>query len=515
LFLNFKKQNLYTILKFYSMNRQYLIGFLLFLSFFNKLYGQDISGRIIDEETQEPIPYVSIKLNDHNGTISNEEGKFSITISEQSSKNDSIYLSSIGYTTKAILVKKTTDTIISLTPDILELSSVYLSGKKLSADEIIEKVEDNIETNYVINTVKSRFFMRESFNQYYKKLNFDFKKSSIKEISKGLIDSMVSTIPKRTSYYNETLGDYYSNYERNYKKLEIIKTSKLYNINQEVSFEELQNKFMKVLNDNVKQNSYLKVKSGFFGTKIGVDSIVNSSKNFDKIEKEYEQKNYFNARKKSIETLAKNVFYDEDSEINVINSSNKYIFTKKDFTYINGELVYVIDFAPKRYKDLKGTLYINTDDFAVMRLDYKNANPIYDKIFNMFGVNLNHVRYQGTMIFNKLEDHTYYSLKYLSHENGRSLLLDRPLTVIEKNKHVKGRRKQNELRLQMNFNIIDKVKRELIVFTEKAITANVFTKVKEQKEVDVKYFSSYNPDFWKGYNIIEPNQAIKEFTAID
>jgi len=67
----------------------------------------------------------------------------------------------------------------------------------------------------------------------------------------------------------------------------------------------------------------------------------------------------------------------------------------------------------------------------------------------------------------------------------------------------------------MRFNIIDKVKRELIVFTEDVINANSFTSVKEQKAVDVKYFSSYNPDFWKGYNIIEPNQAIKEFTVIN
>jgi len=497
------------------MNRQYVIGFLIFLSALNKLYGQDISGKVIDEETQEPIPYVSIKLNDQNGVISNEEGNFSITISEQNSENDSIYFSSIGYTTKALLVQKATDIIISLKPEILELSSVYLTGKKLTAEEIIEKVEDNIESNYVINTTKSRFFMRESFKQYYKKLKFNYKKSSIKEISKGLIDSMVNSIPKRTRYYNETLGDYYANDERNYKKLDIIKTSKLYNKNQEVSFEDLQKKFMKVLNDNVKKDSYLKIKSGFFGTKIGVDSIVNSSKNLDKIEKEYEQKNYFNARKKSINELIGNVFYDDDSDINVIHNSSRYKFTKEDYVYLDGELVYVISFTPKRSEDIKGKLYINTDDFAIMRLDYKNVKPVYDKIFNMLGVNLNHVRYQGTMIFTKLDDNTYYSLEYLSHENGRSLRLDRPLTIIEKNKHVKGRRKQNELKLQMNFNIIDKVKRELVVFSEEKISPNEFTKVSEKKAVNVKYFSSYNPNFWKGYNIIEPNQAIKEFTVIN
>ncbi len=494
--------------------RQYCFYLFLLLGFANNLYSQDITGKIIDQETKEPIPYVSILLNEIEGGISNEEGDFSITTSRHILKNDSVYFSSIGYKTKAVLIQKLKNITISLEPEILELSSVYISGQKLTADEIIDKLKKNIAKNYNYSSTKHRFFMRESFKQYYKKLKFDYKKSSIQEISKELIDSMVSSIPKRTSYYNETLGDYYSNFERNYKKLHIIKTSKLYNENQEVSFEGLQNKFMQVLNDNVKKNSYLKVKSGFFGTKIGVDSIVNSAKNFDKIEQEYEQKNYFNSRKKSIETLTKNVFYDEDTEINVIRSSGRYNFTKKDFTYIDGELVYIIEFSPKRYKDLKGTLYINTDDFAVMRLDYSNANPIYDKIFNMFGVNFNHVKYRGTMIFNKFEDSNQYSLKYLSHENGRSLLLNRPLTIIEKNKHVKGRRKQNELRLQMNFDIIDRVKRELIVFTETNTTPEEFIIIKEKKFVDVKYFSSYNADFWKGYNIIEPNKAIKDFTII-
>lgn len=494
--------------------RQYFFYLLLLLGFTNNLYSQDISGKVIDQETKEPIPYVSILLNDNKGGISNEEGDFSITTPRHVLKNDSVYFSSIGYKTKAVLIQKLKNITISLEPEILQLSNVYISGQKLTAAEIIDKLKNNIVKNYNSNSTKHRFFMRESFKQYYKKLKFDYKKSSIKEISKELIDSMVKSIPKRTSYYNETLGDFYSNFERNYKKLYIIKTSKLYNENQEVSFEELQNKFMQVLNDNVKKNSYLKVKSGLFGTKIGVDSIVNSAKNFDKIEKEYEQKNYFISRKKSIETLTKNVFYNEESDINVIRSSSRYNFVKKDFTYIDGELVYIIEFSPKRYKDFKGTLYINTDDFAIMRLDYSNANPIYDKIFNMFGVNFNHVKYSGTMIFNKFEGSNQYSLKYLSHENGRSLLLNRPLTIIEKNKHVKGRRKQNELRLQMNFDIIDRVKRELIVFTETNTTPEEFISIKEKKFVDVKYFSSYNADFWKGYNIIEPNNAIKEFTII-
>jgi hypothetical protein len=33
--------------------------------------------------------------------------------------------------------------------------------------------------------------------------------------------------------------------------------------------------------------------------------------------------------------------------------------------------------------------------------------------------------------------------------------------------------------------------------------------------VSATYMPAYNPDFWKGYNIMEPNQAIKDYTVIE
>lgn len=475
---------------------------------------QDVSGKIIDEETKAPIPYVTIKYGANNGAISNEEGDFNIIFPENNSVKDSIHFSSIGYASKTISAQKVTDTIIVLKPEALELSSVYLTDEELDVEDIIDRVEENISKNYNRSYTKNRFFMRESFNQYYRKLNFDFKKSSIKEVTKGLIDSMMSSIPKRTSYHNETLGDLYIKQFSRKHKLSIIKTSKLYNKSQEVSFEGLQEKFMQVLNDNVKKDSYLKIKSGLFGTKVSVDSIVNTSENSDKIQDDYEQNNYFNSRKGNINNLLKRVFFEDDSPINVIEKSNRYDFKLEDYVYIEDQFAYVISFAPGNFADIKGKLYVNTEDFAILRLDYQNSDAIYDKKFNMLGVNVNHMIFKGTMIFSKGEQQKY-SLKYISHENGNSFKLDRPLTVIEKNKHVKGRRKQNELKLQMKFNIIDTNKRELIVFNSNNVNESAYNALKEVKKVDVKYFSNYNAEFWKGYNIIEPNQAIKEFTSLD
>lgn len=495
---------------------QYKFSFFFIVSILSSvtIHAQNFSGKIIDDETKSPIPYVSIKFGANNGTISNDEGDFSLTLSENSIKTDSLHFSSIGYANKAIAIEKFTDSIITLTPKALELSSVYLTDEELSADEIIDRVEDNITKNYSSSYTKNRFFMRESFNQYYKKLDFKFKKSSIKEITKKLIDSLMGIIPKRTSYHNETLGDLYNKQFSEQHKLAIIKTSKLYNKSQEVSFEALQDKFMQVLNDNVKKNSYLKIKSGLFGTKVSVDSIVNTSENSDKIQHDYEQNNYFYSRKNNTNSLLKRVFFEDDSPINVIEKSNRYDFELEDYVYLEDQFAYVISFTPGNFADIKGKLYINTEDFAVLRIDYQNADAIYDKKFNMLGVNVNHITYKGTMIFSK-GNQQQYTLKYISHENGNSFKLDRPLTVIEKNKHVKGRRKQNELKLQMQFNIIDRNKKELIVFDSGTITKSNFEAVKESKKVDVKYFSSYNAEFWKGHTIIEPNQAIKEFTVLD
>lgn len=487
--------------------------FTLILLFVVGTQAQNISGKVIDAETQTPIAYVSIKYGNNNGTISNEEGDFNITLAQQPTEKDSVYFSSMGYATKAYPLHKNIDSLIVLKPEAVELSSVYLTDEKLSADEIIDRVEENLTKNYSNSYTKNRFFMRESFNQYYKKLNFEYKKSSIKEITKGLIDSMMATIPKRTAFHNETLGDFYAKKDLKNNKLTILKTSKLYNKNQEVSFNGLQEKFMEVLNNNVKKDSYLKIKSGLFGTKVSVDSIVNTANNTEEIKDDYEQNNYFFSRKNSINTMVNRLFYEEDSEINVIHKSNRYDFVLEDFVYIEDNFCYVIAFTPGRFEDLGGKLYINTDDFAVLRIDYKNTNLVYDKVFNMLGVNINHMSFKGTMVFSKGTDNKY-GLKYVSHENGRSFKLDRPLTVIEKNKHVKGRRKQNELKLQMQFNIIDLNKKELIVFDNETVNANEYNNIKETKKVDVKYFSSYNADFWKGYNIIEPNQAIKEFTAL-
>jgi len=54
---------------------------------------------------------------------------------------------------------------------------------------------------------------------------------------------------------------------------------------------------------------------------------------------------------------------------------------------------------------------------------------------------------------------------------------------------------------------------ELVVFNQDEIAENEFKTYKEDKTVRATYMPRYNPEFWKGYTIMEPNQAIRGFTA--
>ena len=91
--------------------------------------------------------------------------------------------------------------------------------------------------------------------------------------------------------------------------------------------------------------------------------------------------------------------------------------------------------------------------------------------------------------------------------------VDRPLKVIEKNKNVKGRRKQNELSLNIDMVNLNTEKYELVVYDSELISTQEFSTVKENENVKATYLSRYDPEFWNGYNIMEPNQAIREFTV--
>ena len=96
-------------------------------------------------------------------------------------------------------------------------------------------------------------------------------------------------------------------------------------------------------------------------------------------------------------------------------------------------------------------------------------------------------------------------------EVGNQFGIDRPLKVVEKNKNVKGRRKQNELLLHLDIANGSRDKYELVVYEAGTLSSDAFAQFKEKKNVKATYLREYDPNFWEGYSTMEPNTALRQF----
>jgi hypothetical protein len=121
---------------------------------------------------------------------------------------------------------------------------------------------------------------------------------------------------------------------------------------------------------------------------------------------------------------------------------------------------------------------------------------------------------KGKSIFAK-DSSGRYSLQYFESESGANFGIERPIKIVEKNKNVKGRRKQNELYLELDMGTRSINKKEVVIFEIDPITTSQFDALTEENNILPIYMAAYNPDFWKDFTIIEPNQAIKDFTVIE
>jgi len=79
---------------------------------------------------------------------------------------------------------------------------------------------------------------------------------------------------------------------------------------------------------------------------------------------------------------------------------------------------------------------------------------------------------------------------------------------------VKGRNKQNQLKMDLDVKTRQFSKYQLVVFETLLMDKEVFEAYEEHPTVLPVNLTEYDPTFWEGYSIIEPNQAIKAFKVI-
>lgn len=482
------------------------------------LQAQEVKAQILDASSKKPVPYANIILAENRGLVTNEEGFFAYNPEDEKMPN-LIKISSLGYELLEIDPKEISGGTVYLVPSSIELGEVFLSNKNLSAKEIIKKVKEEVPNNYNFDNSRKRIFLRQSDFNYIRRFDLDVDKSTIAGIDQELMNEISSKIPKVSDSYKEVLADMYGNFDS--QKVNIIKAANLHNPQSTQSLDQLTDHLNSLFMSTLKERSYLKVRSGIIGVKIDEDELKEELVvKEEKKEKTPEEKE--KARAESRKRLAKSsnsrvqrlmngMFWKDDITFNLFDKTNKYKYTLNGYAWIDNAAVYVIDFEPRWGADFKGRMYVNTSDFGVHRLDYENVKPL--KRFRLFGISTADDVYRGKMIFVK-DEAGKYNLSYVERETGETVGIDRPLTIIEKNKHVPGRRKQNELDLDINFKISQVEKLQLVVYENETLAPGELEKMTSATDFDYQTFKVYNPDFWSGYNIIEPNAAIKSFTAL-
>ena len=475
---------------------------IIFLSLYSlKICSQSLNIQIIDSISNQPIPYSNVYFSNSNGLISNENGSFEL-IKSQLTENDSMHISMLGYKKSSFFIKDFNDTLIKLVQSPIKLSDVILTNKKLSSEEIISQVVENIDNNYEKDFTENKIYFSRKSNTSTERFIINKFKSTVPEINKSIIDSLLDNLAKENNSGLETLAYYYRSFDDEFKKkIKIIKSRETYNKEGEV-LESINKKMEEALKNELKPDSYYKIKSGIFGGDLEIDGLEEvDSTNTESIKKFQEKKieerdDFANSQILNINRFYNFLFFEKESPLNFVLKPTKYTFSEPKIDIIGNDLVYKVEANPKGRGKYSGTLFINPDDFAIVRIDFKNIKPVYN--IKLLGIFVNIYQRDGTLILSKYLSEKY-SLSYAKINFGQRVGFDRPIKLIEKNKNVKGKRKQNEISFRMDLIFDEKSSTELQIFESKKILKDEFENIKGKNEVMPEYSEEFTTNFWEEF----------------
>ena len=486
-------------------NKNFVFFLLLLAAFFAN--GQTKIIKVIDSLTKDPIPYATVLFSNNTGIITDDNGRFEL-LEEQYLNNDSIYVSFIGYKTLSRELSSLKDSLLILSPNPIKLNEIVLTNREYSAEEIVGKIRENISQNYEIQILDNLLFFGQKESNELNRIKISKYKSSIKELNRSFLDSMLSSMDKKNEYAIEVLGNYSGSFKKEQQKINLIKARETYSQEKDLTVIALEEKFEEAIKNNVKSNSYFKVKSGIFGGEMENEYIDNLKGDVDstdteavkrelaeKNKKEMRRKlNFAKNRKGELRSILNYLFYAPKTKLNFITKSNRYNFTLNEMTYFAKDPVYVLSFKPRWGEDYKGTIYVSMHDFAVLRMDFENVKSVWS--FDLFGVSIDAYKRSGRIILSK-NNQGKYSPKYFQFSSATKFAVDRPLKFIEKNKFVRGRRKQNEISMRIDLETTNLSQREVRIFDSKNLSLSEYDAVKEENTVLPKFHEKFTTDFWE------------------
>ncbi|HLA54732.1 MAG TPA: carboxypeptidase-like regulatory domain-containing protein [Flavobacterium sp.] len=490
--------------------------FLLIVFLGARAIGQ--TGKIIDATTGESIPYANIQFNETQSLISNTEGFFSLSETDNGD-NAVLVISYLGYATSQLTVGelKAGQLTVKLQPSVYELDEVHVS-KLPSANAIMAEVKKNLIRNYGAKGLitENSVFMRESNSFVGKQLNVEidestgFSKDALKSVNKELAAFTSRLISHPPKEYTDMLCNYYKAPHKTAApyKLNVVKATKLTDESRSASLEGLQKSATNLLLKHLDTIKYYRIKSGWFGSR----DTVSLRKDFNKKKNQKLKNENESAKTKLTNFSAENSLL--STSFDFIHDTDSYDYKYEGTVYLNdGNFAYVLTFAPDRSKaKYTGKLYISQVDFGVLRADYSLAEGKKLDGFNMkllLGVKVSENFRKGTIIYKQSPSGEGYYLQYALREEGQYIYLNRPLKFIELSESEKD---VVAFDLKVEGNILEKT--EYLNLSRNEITEGEYDHVTENNFQYLR-IKQYDPKIWKGYSAIEPLEEMKRYKVTD
>ncbi|MDG5491935.1 DUF5686 and carboxypeptidase regulatory-like domain-containing protein [Psychroserpens sp. SPM9] len=489
------------------MKQNILLGLILILT--TLVNAQELSAKIIDKTTSEPVPFVAIQTAEFKGVISNEEGVFIIDLDDVDA--NTIELSCLGYQTLTISIDdiKSSGYKILLAPAINELNTVYLTNTRPNVDSIIARARRNLKTNYKSDSLNYNFFYRET--SYIDFKNLDFKVNKASHFKKRQLEDANESLSRMANDIKNGNFVYFNDYSGNllvkdkaHQKLNIEKATKIINSNKDISLENIQEKAQNIVLRYLDTTQTYKLKTGLFKIE---DSLALTNEN-DKNENPNEVDTE-NLRKSTASVLSKSQLGNTSMLTKVLNTDN-YEYSLKNASLLNDEMVYLIEFKPRRSRaNFTGHLYITEDSYAILKIDYRYAKGKRGEKVNLrliLGIKYIENVNQGTIIYRK-NDQNLYEPRYIKSESGEYFYLNRPLKFIENS--------ADRNKTAFNFKIEgNTVSREELLFSDiSKLEPSDFDSFNEHKSVTFETLRKYDANVWTGKETLAPTTELKTFDA--
>ncbi|WP_452230136.1 carboxypeptidase-like regulatory domain-containing protein [Lacinutrix sp. MEBiC02404] len=484
------------------------ILFFLSLSIFSfyNIQGQTVSGKVLSS-TNEEIPFATIQIGEHYGVISNEEGSFSID-TKGFAATDSVKISCLGFKKNGLLLENFTSKAYILEEKMNELSEVFLNHTALSADSILFYVNANLKSNYRLDRNEFKVFSRKTdyvigdLADFEIKKSTGFKKKQLQAFNDDFDKLETSLVNNKSKQYTDFVGSL-KILDKDNAKLDVEKAISLRDEKNDQSMESIAERGQNIVMKHLDKDKMYTVKSGFF--KITDSATVNK----EEIKKRQDTVNTLRYAKNETFNMIKNSsFSNPDAKLDFVTNTRKYKYSLKDVTFLDSEMVYIIEFKPKRSSALyTGTMYVSNETFAVIRTDYTfYENRIGDKLNLrlLFGVKYVEKNRRGIVVYKKDADNYYYP-NYINNQVDRYFYVNRPIKFIEND--------NSRNKVSFNFKIEGtfKGKSELLVISREDMEASNYNGYTEKTRIDFEDSKTYDASIWAEYNVLEPLNDMKNF----